>query len=179
VKLLELAAGAGFALAVLAGVILLTGVPYEAEPSGDSVIRLSWRAVGERVEECRTPTEEELAAVPKHMRRTEICEGRLTPFRLSVGIDAGRRFEGTIHPSGAREDRPTYVFQEFRVEPGRHHVEIRFEVVPPAGTEAGTRPPLLFDEILELAPRQVALITHDRTQQALRVAPRSGEARTD
>lgn len=53
---------------------------FELEASGDAAIRLSWRAVGRPVEQCRTPSAEELAQLPVHMRRSEICERRLSAF---------------------------------------------------------------------------------------------------
>jgi hypothetical protein len=147
-----------------AGIVLGSRVPYAVEGSPDALVRLSWRAVGERVEECRTPTEAELAALPPHMRRREICEGRILPFRLSVAIDGEPRFGGEIHASGAREDRPTYILEEFRVAPGEHRVAVRFEVVrrgPPV------RAPLLFEETVTLASRSVLLVTEDEAGERL------------
>ena len=59
-----------------------------------------WENLRNEVDGLSTFTEEELAALPPHMRRQEICEGRLTPFRLAVSIDDEQVFEDRIRPAG-------------------------------------------------------------------------------
>lgn len=170
---LRRAGAACVAAASIAGIVLLSQVPYRAASEDEALIRLSWRAVGERVEECRAPTPEELAALPRHMRLPEICEGRIAPFRLELRVDGERLFDGRIRASGARQDRPTYVFEEFRLSPGEHRVQVRFEVE--RAQEAGARPaPLLLDETLRISPRQVVLITHDENAARLELRAASG-----
>jgi hypothetical protein len=146
------------ALLATAALVWLSGFRYVAEPDDVAAIRLSWRAAGEHVEECRTPTPEELAAVPAHMRRERICEGRLLPFRLRVQVDGTSLFDALVRASGARRDRPTYVLDEFRVAPGAHRVAVRFEVEAPPGMHPQQAPRVL-DQTLVLAPRAVALVS--------------------
>jgi hypothetical protein len=156
----RLAAGAAAAGILSAGIVLGTSVPWVAEPGGDALIRLSWRAVGERIEECREPSAEEQARLPAHMRQSRICERRLAPFHLVVHLDGRPALDEVVAASGARDDRPTYVFRELRVPPGDHRVELRFEVDRPAGrTGAAGQPPLLLDERVVLVPRQILLVT--------------------
>jgi hypothetical protein len=151
--------------AALAGALLSAGlvagsnVPWVAEPADQAMIRLSWRAFGERVEECREPSAEEQADLPPHMRQPRICEGRLLPFRLVVRIDGTGRFDALLPVGGAHADRPTIVFRDFRVTTGPHRVEIRFEVERPPGSGPATQPPLRLDETLELASREILLVT--------------------
>jgi len=83
--------GSGAALAALS----LT--PYTAEPGDRAVVRLAWRARGERVRECRRLTGEELARLPQHMRQEEVCERRILSYRLRVDLD------GYLEPFRARE----------------------------------------------------------------------------
>lgn len=158
---------AAVAAGLTAGLVVCSGLPYLDDSSEDALIRLSWRAAGERVEECRIPSEEELAALPPHMRRAEICEGRLAPFRLSVSIDGSAVFEDLIRPAGTRRDRPVYVLQEFPVSPGRHRLEVRFAPQLPEGDERANRAPLILDETLVLEPRRIALVTQDGTAERL------------
>lgn len=146
----------GVGVVLTAGLVLGSALPYTDAPDAAALIRLSWRAVGERVEECRAPSPDELAALPPHMRQSEICEARLAPFRLAVAIDGATVFEGRIRPRGARRDRPAYVFQEFRVAPGSHRLGIEF--ASEAGGEPG-RPPLRFDERVTLDARDILLVT--------------------
>jgi hypothetical protein len=123
------------------------------------MIRLSWRAFGERVEECREPSAAEQAKLPPHMRQPRICEGRLLPFRLVVRIDGTGHFDELLHVGGAHADRPTIVFRDFRVTPGPHRLEIRFEVERPLGSGPAAQPPLRLDETLEFASREILLVT--------------------
>lgn len=162
---------AAVAVALTAALVVCSGLPYVDDSSGDALIRLSWRTVGERIEECREATEEELAALPPHMRRREICEGRMTPFHLAVSIDGAAVFEDRIRPRGARQDRPVYVFQEFPIAPGSHRLEVRFAVELPAGANRVARPPLVLDETLTLEPRTIALVTYDDAAAQLHVVP--------
>ena len=144
---------------LVAGLVLGTRVPWVSEPGGDAVIRLSWRAIGERVEECREPSAEEQARVPAHMRQSRLCERRLASFRLVLRLDGRTALDALVAASGAREDRPTYVFHELRVPPGEHRIELRFEVERPPDTGLAVQPPLLLDERVALAPRQILLVT--------------------
>ena len=76
---------AGFLLGATAA---LSQWQWSAKTAERSVLRLSWRARGERLESCRRATPEELAAVPAHMRQEVICEGaRVAPYRLRIAVD--------------------------------------------------------------------------------------------
>lgn len=151
--------GAVAAALLTAALVAGSRVPWTAETGSEAVVRLSWRAVGERVEECRETTEAERASLPAHMRQPRICERRLAPFRLSVRIDGEERLDANLHASGAREDRPTYVLHEFRVAPGEHRVEVRFAAERLPGAQAAAAPPLLLDAHVALAAREIGLVT--------------------
>jgi hypothetical protein len=116
---------AGFILGATAA---LSQWPWSAERAERSVLRLSWRARGERLESCRRATPEELAAVPAHMRQEVICEGaRVAPYRLRIAVDGQALEDGTAPGSGVPGDRPIYVLRQFEVEPGPHRLEVLFE----------------------------------------------------
>jgi hypothetical protein len=102
------------------------------------------------------------------MRRPEICERRLSPFLLRVAVDGTLLFEGEVRASGLREDRPTYVFHEFAVAPGRHAVTVRFREARPAGAPPGLA--LALEETLDFAPREVRLVTRLAEGEGLVVA---------
>jgi hypothetical protein len=118
--------GAALAAAVGVGLAALSRAPYEPRRQEQSLLRLSWRARGERVEACRHLSAEEVAALPIHMRRTEICEGRVLPYHLTVELDGRTVLRDVIHAAGAREDRPLYVFYELPVTAGPHQLAVRF-----------------------------------------------------
>ncbi len=162
--------GAGLALVagLCAGIAWGTRVPYAIEPEPDAAIRLSWRAAGEPSLHCRTPSAEELARLPLHMRRKQICERRLPSFRLVVAVDGGAWLDELIAPGGAQHDRPAVVLRELRVTPGAH--QLRVELTPEDPASAPQR----LDAQVVLHPRAVVLVSEDPQSGALalRHAPR-------
>ena len=164
-SMLARAGGALLAAALMAALVAGSQAPWRASAGDQSSIRLSWRTVSEPVSECRTPTPEELESLPPHMRMKEICERRHAPFRLLVRIDGETVRETLLSPAGASGDRPLYVFEELRVSPGGHRIEVRFREERPGATEPG--PELALDAALELAPRDVGLVTLDESGERL------------
>lgn len=126
--------GLGTLLVALGVVALgvLTRVQYAAVPDR-AQLRLAWRALVPRVEECRRPTPEEQEELPIHMRQDEICEGRLVSYRLVVTVDGAVRLRSTVEAAGARGDRPLYVFEELPLESGPHDIRIVFERIDAEG----------------------------------------------
>ena len=185
------AAGASFGMAAL------SRAPLAAYPSDTPVLRLAWSVRPERIEQCRTLTDEELADVPAHMRQRVQCEGRSAGYRLVVSVDGKSGFDTLVTGGGARGDRPVYVFRELDVPGGPHRLEVRFERqaipgVDSVGAEADasldtlmagralreaeerTRrqeeavPPMMTLEAdIAPAPREVLLVTYDIDRRAL------------
>lgn len=172
---------------LLLGASALTRVPVQLHGDDEAQLRLSWRVDGAVVRECRPPTEEELRRMPAHMVREEICEERLTPYRLLVELDGRELLDREVRPGGLRGDRPLMVHHEVSVPPGEHRVRIRFAPLEEPGegsqatsrgeapdsrqTEAGGQPadlPVLdLDAVVLLEGRDVALVTHDRDRGEL------------
>jgi hypothetical protein len=146
--------------------------------SNNAVVRLSWRSQPFRVEHCRTLSAEEQAALAAHMRRTEECVGRFVDYEVTLDID-GVATVDTVSPSGARRDRPVYVFQDAIVEPGEHDVTVGFRALlgPRGGGEgvgnlaggndrsgdAEAPVPLEWTGAVSLSDREIALVTLDPT----------------
>ncbi|HSJ05698.1 MAG TPA: hypothetical protein VK936_03280 [Longimicrobiales bacterium] len=154
------------ACAALGAVGAGTRVPWTPSSGEDAVLRLSWRLRGVRVEECRRLTPAELERQPAHMRREEVCEGRIEPYRLTVEIDGQRVEDVLVAASGARADRPLYVYREFRLRPGEHSAAVRFAV------ESGSvgdddRVALTWSGRAVFRPGRVLLVTYDADARAL------------
>ncbi|MDO8665843.1 MAG: hypothetical protein Q7J79_04475 [Gemmatimonadales bacterium] len=166
-------AGVLVALVVTAAVGVLSSVPYESRRGSDAFVRLAWRARGERVETCRRLTPEEVARTPVHMRREEVCEGRILPYRLAVTLDGASAAQESVASGGSRQDRPLYVFREIAVAPGRHRLGVSFSRLGFVREDEGERergglPERLdLDTTLTLGPRQVALVTYDEERRRL------------
>ena len=180
----------GALLFVSAGVLsLLSEAPYTAEPATHGVIRLAWRARGERVRRCRRLTPDELAKLAAHMRQEEVCERAVLPYRLRVMVDGAPAIDELVRAGGAREDRPLFVFRELSLAPGVHHVTVTFERASGRDEEgddqgeedrAPRREPgespvretphhLALNETVTLAPRAILLVTYDDEGQRLRL----------
>ncbi|MBI2401276.1 MAG: hypothetical protein HYV20_00755 [Gemmatimonadetes bacterium] len=172
----------GGALAVGMTLVLgwLSQVPYDAAGDVDAVVRLAWRTRGTRVEECRRLTAAERERLPIHMRQEEVCQGRTVPYRLVVVLDGRSVVNEAVYPSGARADRPLYVYHEFAVRPGWHDLDIAFtrEGVPSdtAGEqererlgerESAAPPRLALTRRVMLGPDQIVLVTYDAEQRQL------------
>jgi hypothetical protein len=177
----RLAAGAAVALLLTAGIGALSRVPYEADSADHALLRLAWRVRGARVEECRRLTPEELERTPPHMRRDEVCEGRVLPYRLIVTVDGQLVVDDSVHAAGARADRPLYVSRDVPVTPGTRRLAVRFErsLVPAVDSTPASEvapPALVFESAITLASKEVALLSYDPASRRL-VLRGYGEAR--
>jgi hypothetical protein len=181
-------AGLALALAVALGTAALSRVPYDAAGGERALIRLSWRARGERVDECRKLSPAELEALPPHMRRSEVCEGKVLPCILVVHLDGREIVHDTITGAGARQDRPLYVFRELPLPPGRHRLMVNFtrerraDERPEEDSEdeehhdyddehgfLATPSRLQLDAAVRLVAGEVTLVTYDPDRRTLLV----------
>ena len=73
--------------ALLALVVIVTHVNV-SDPAVGAILGVAVRTMAGTVQECRALSEEELAALPQHMRRKEVCETHAVPYRLEVRVEA-------------------------------------------------------------------------------------------
>lgn len=169
-RALRIGIGSALILAALLATGALTRFDYRAGGSAGE-LRLAWRMAVPRVVECRTPTAEELEELPVHMRQDEICEGRPVSYRLEVSVDGEVRHRDTVRAEGARADRPMQIFETLPLEPGARDVRVVFERADrgeASSSEATSLPDrVLFDRRLDVAPRDVVLVTWDPDRRSL------------
>jgi hypothetical protein len=152
----------GVSLLFVGGIAWLSLAPMPPAPNA-ALVRLSWRSQPYRVEECRTLSAQELASIPSHMRKTEECVGEFVDYEVSLEIDGLLKLD-TVAPSGARRDRPVYVFQDELVSPGTHTVAVRFRALVGVDSGQDEEPPTLeWNGYVTLAEREIALVTLDAT----------------
>jgi hypothetical protein len=151
-------------VALVASMGALSRLPYSASDEGETALRLSWRFRGEEAASCRRPTEAELEELPAHMRNPDACSGTLPSFELRVEIDGETKVARMVRPSGARGDRPVFVYHELRLSPGIHRVAVRFGPAdaPEPPTEVAIRA-LLLDTLVSFDPDRVLLVTRGRS----------------
>ncbi len=167
-------AGLAVAAVALIATTLLSQWPWQAEAGGRSLLRISWRARGERIEDCRRATAEELAALPAHMRQEVVCaDPRVAPYRLRVAVDGRSLVDSAAPGSGIPGDRPIYVYREFGVAPGARRIEVRFERTGESGEEEETArrravPPRLgLDTVVTVAEGSILLVTYSPEHRRL------------
>lgn len=170
----RVAVAGGLALALLIALGVLARVPLAGSHPDRSALRLTWRLRGEEVVECRKPTKAELQGLPAHMRNPDACVGVVPTFLLAVRVDGEERIRRRVEPSGARGDRPLYIYEELVLEPGTHDLEVRFSPDTSSAGAAVARPSaaLHLTTSVDLAPGQVLLVTRDGTGDLEVRAPR-------
>jgi hypothetical protein len=162
-------------IVVSAAIGLGSRAPYSPPGSDTSVLRLSWRLRGEKKEECRARTPEELAALPVHMRSPEICVGHLVSYRMTLRVDDAPPVVKTFLPAGAKGDRPIFVMFDQPLTPGEHTIAIEFTPIDEDDEDEGEgegevedegededdehRKPLRFNSRVRVMPGQIVLIT--------------------
>jgi hypothetical protein len=176
IRAVRLLVGAALALAVMAAVGAGSRFSYAPPAAADASLRLAWRARVPLVEECVRLTEAEKEALPIHMRRDVVCEGRVATYSLSVVVDGEVRHRSTVAGAGARGDRPLYVFESIPLPAGRHALVVEFSrlgeapdsTVQSAGVGAETVPErLLLRRTIEVSPGQVVLVSYDHDRRKL------------
>jgi hypothetical protein len=149
-------------LAVSSVLLLLIGwgsrASYQTGQLDVAQLRLSWRIRGERIESCRDRTQQELDALPVHMRTPRLCQTRALPYLLVLSIDHGIPDTTMLHPAGARHDRPIYVFRDTVLAAGRHHVRVSFVRADSAAQ------PLRFDGTLITLNSESTQLVHQTGQ---------------
>lgn len=172
-RVLAILAAAGATLAI--GELSTVTTPLGG---GDSaLVRLAWRATPARIRHCRALTPEELERIPVHMRRTEQCEETTLPYTLTVRLDSTSPVSLPVRAAGARQDRPMYVFHEWRVAPGARVISVRFAraPVPEGATEpvSDTPPLLALDTTAVLGAGEIALVGYDPDRRRLTLEGRA------
>ena len=170
----NLALGVVIAVAATCGIAWASRLPMVPYPSDEAMLRLAWSARPERIEECLSPTADELATRPQHMRQELICEGRAATYRLEVRVGDTLVVEQEVHGGGLRRDRRLYVFRELLVPPGEAQIDVRFTRVeapdPQSAPSLRTEfvpPRLVLEQQVRLDPREVVLVTYDADRRSL------------
>lgn len=130
------AGGVALAAAAALGITAASHAPLTVNRSDDAMLRVAWSARPERVESCRTLGDEELEALPQHMRQRVVCEGATARYRLEVLRDGVPIDSARLRGGGMRHDRQLYVFRELPMPGGPATLEVRLTRMGPAG-EAG------------------------------------------
>lgn len=162
VSVVRVAAGAGLLSAVLVGTHVTASDPTEG-----SELRVALRTSAGTVRDCRKFTEQELAALPMHMRRPETCESRAVAYRLVLTLDGIELFTRDYTAAGIHGDRPLTVDERFPIEAGEHTVGVRFAPADSAGSS--DLPVFTLDTSVEFPEGRIRVAALDGSTQALTI----------
>ncbi len=90
-----------------------------------AVIKLSFSHAGDRVSPCRRLTQEEIAALPANMRRSEDCPRARLPLLVELELDGEIATHRLLPPVGLQRDGASSVYQRFQVAAGKHRIVAR------------------------------------------------------
>jgi hypothetical protein len=119
-----LAAAAVLSLAFGGVMGLVSDLVYAAPFAGGSELVVSFKHPGAVSEDCRTLSEEELAATPVHMRKPVVCERARASVRLAVRVDGSAVVEASFPPTGIWGDGNSVAIERVPVPIGEHRVEV-------------------------------------------------------
>lgn len=98
---------------------------YQHLPPDHALVKLSLIHHGQRLEECKQLSAEELAKLPPNMRAPLDCPRERSPILVEVDIDGVAVFSQTAQPSGLSRDGTASVYQRIEVPAGTHRFDIR------------------------------------------------------
>lgn len=126
------------AIGVVALLAYLSAAPVPYHSGETARLRLSWSARPERIEVCRTLSEEELELLAEHMRQRVSCEGEFASYTLRIAVDGTMLDESVVRGAGLRNDRPLFLLRDYPVPPGTHRLQISLtrREIPRADTTA-------------------------------------------
>ncbi len=126
------------AIGVVALLAYLSAAPVPYHSGETARLRLSWSARPERIEVCRTLSEEELELLAEHMRQRVSCEGEFASYTLRIAVDGTMLDESVLRGAGLRNDRPLFLLRDYPVPPGTHRLQISLtrREIPRADTTA-------------------------------------------
>ena len=118
VKIALRAAGVIIAFGLLLAMTWASTAPLRVTTSDDAIVRLSLGARPQRIETCRTQSDEELEKLAPQMRQRVICEGVAARYRLSVRRNGEVIHQQLVRGGGLRHDRRLYVSRDLHVPAG-------------------------------------------------------------
>ena len=93
---------------------------YTHMDPGLALVKISFSHAGQRKEDCRKLTPEEIAALPPNMRQPESCGRERVPLRVELDMDGSTLLRAELPPSGLASDGVGTVYRRFQVSAGRH-----------------------------------------------------------
>lgn len=104
-----------------------TSPAFEALPEGEALIRLSIRVAGQRLQECRQRSAEELARLAPNMRSATDCPRERSPVTVELEMDGRPLYHVVASPKGFSRDLPSTLYRRLPVAAGAHRFVVRLK----------------------------------------------------
>ncbi|RME35169.1 MAG: hypothetical protein D6786_02700 [Gammaproteobacteria bacterium] len=98
---------------------------YSRLDPGQALITLSFNHAGQRLEECRRYTQEELNRLAPNMRRPMSCSRERVPVHIEILLDDRLVLSKDFPPTGLAGDAASVIYYKVTVPAGRHHLRLR------------------------------------------------------
>jgi len=115
---------AGVALAwglfAAASVVFTIWPRFSQLEEGNAIISLTFSHAGQRLNECRERTQEELNKLPPNMRKPSDCPRERYPVRVAFKTNEQVLYEQSLAPSGFWKDGESSIYYRTELPAGRH-----------------------------------------------------------
>ena len=111
-------------LFAVASVVFTIWPRFSQLAEGNGIISLTFSHAGQRLEECRKLTQEELNKLPPNMRKPSDCPRERHPVKVLFSADGQVLFEQSIAPSGYWNDGESTVYYRMELPSGSHELFI-------------------------------------------------------
>ncbi len=99
--------------------------PFKHLGDDQAMITLAISHAGERREECRKISPEELAKLPPNMRIPMDCPRERSPITVDLALDGKAVVSNNVEPPGLYKDQGIDIFQSIKVPAGKHMLSIK------------------------------------------------------
>ena len=98
---------------------------YRQLAEDQAVVTLAFSHAGERREECRTLSQEELLKLPPNMRLPADCPRERSPVRVELFLDDELAISEIAKAPGLYEDQGVDIFRKVKVRVGTHDLRVQ------------------------------------------------------
>lgn len=133
-----------------------TSPAYTFLPQDQALIKLTFSHAGKHMQPCRERSAEELAALPKHLRKKQDCPRERSPIDVEMKLDGKVIYSATISPSGLSHDLASPVYERIRLSAGEHRLQVSMR--DDIHSEAYN---YTLDQAVTMLPAQILVIDFD------------------
>ncbi len=130
-----------------------TSPSYRQLAEDQAVITVAFSHAGERREECRRLTQEELMKLPPNMRIPTDCPRERSPVKVELFLDNELTISEVAKAPGLFEDQGVVIFRKVKVPVGTH--DLRVQMNDNVRVEG---PTFTHEQRIELEPAQMLVV---------------------